>query len=1084
MTRPLIAQPAGHFPRAPLTDDQIQEDVVTNLNEHATAIDSLIAGGGHTDFYVTPVAYGADPTGATDSRAAIITALAAARSLGCRLHFSGGPTAVYLISKYIDIAGARRLRITSDGAVIRYPSDDLSIVADAVALSDAQARSGFLMRYCIDTTLDDLVFQGGTAQAFDTQNLGPAVYETNCQNTFGSYTAYDGNSVHQQDAQANTASTGDSLSVTTGVVTLTSSAALFQAGHLGRQITIADAANLNNGVFVITAVVSSTVVKFTNAAAVNETSSFHWEIDDGDRGTVLFRCHSERCRGVLTVPSHSRVLECSFRQPLTPDVTGIPLNFSKTSNTVTLTAANGAWTPAVVGRYILIQGSTTVGNDGLFQILTATTKTRFAPATLTYTNASGATELGDYVGAVPSTFWIPGGEKSGIGAGSAALAISGSVVTLTAATTSFSSEDIGKIIRIAGATTAGNNGAFVITAATATTVDYTNANGASETFANVWSLDGHDAGGNAGAAYGSTHAMYVFAGREDIEVTGCTFQGVRKNCVKASGSVLPIRGINVHHNTMIQCGGGFSGGADDANEHTSLHFDSNTLIDVATGRPGWGEAVGVSFLGSKNGTANANSFHYTQPAVPAADFRATQAGLICIQAARYSSGKTQPLEDFSARGNKATADRVNTLPLLLNSAMINVQECGIVNHWGGSGATFTKSGSVITLTDTTAAWSQDLTGSKIQIVGATTGGNNGTFTVTGVTGVSTLTYANGSGATEAFPLYAAYRIKRLVGARGGLCDLTLNECDGAAVNVFSTVSNVGMECQGTVANGCVIGFDSGSRTPRFSDCRLISPATSNAGLQVGTNTTFPLVYNNTITGGDLAAGSLAVPESPAAIRGDVGIGIGSFTRVDHPLLGKSGRLATPTTTLGHTELMIGFGSLLVEGDAFNFSGINTLVYTDDPAAAYPKFHTQAQLISCLTHTLAGADYGERFATPMTTGHIVAHKASTSADAFYIDSVNVLNPTALVIPRNDTAGGESIQYSRGEADGGPLAYNLPIWSPLVGFGCPILTADNAASAAVTAGGYFMTPAAKNTGAVGTIHTLTANTDGNEFRWYIP
>ncbi len=43
MARPLIPQPPGRFPRAPFTDDQVQEDIVTNLNEHASAIDSLTA---------------------------------------------------------------------------------------------------------------------------------------------------------------------------------------------------------------------------------------------------------------------------------------------------------------------------------------------------------------------------------------------------------------------------------------------------------------------------------------------------------------------------------------------------------------------------------------------------------------------------------------------------------------------------------------------------------------------------------------------------------------------------------------------------------------------------------------------------------------------------------------------------------------------------------------------------------------------------------------------------------------------------------------------------------------------------------
>lgn len=41
MSRPLITQTNGKFPRHAFQDLQVQEDIVTNLNEHATALDSM-----------------------------------------------------------------------------------------------------------------------------------------------------------------------------------------------------------------------------------------------------------------------------------------------------------------------------------------------------------------------------------------------------------------------------------------------------------------------------------------------------------------------------------------------------------------------------------------------------------------------------------------------------------------------------------------------------------------------------------------------------------------------------------------------------------------------------------------------------------------------------------------------------------------------------------------------------------------------------------------------------------------------------------------------------------------------------------
>lgn len=1025
-------------------------------------------------------------TSGTDDQAAIQRAMTAAIAAGNDLHF---PPGNYKISKFIDVVDARNLRIRGSAfSTITYPSDDTGVSASGGAASDAQARSAFLTRYCTNVTVENVVFQGGTHPSFDLVNTGVCLYETHTQGTrFVNCQAYDGNSLHQQDAQLGTAATGDSLAFSGGTVTLTNSSALFRAGHLGKEITISNATNpANNGVYVITGVTSTTVVTFLNAAGINETSSFYWQVDDGDRDTVIQNCRSQRCRSVVTVPSHSKILDCHFRQPMTPDLTGIPSKFVSGSPVV-MSAVNGTWDGSAVGKYVYVQGSTSSANDGLYKITAATARSRFVPATISYTNGGAVTEAA----AATSTFIIFGGEKTGKGNGATALAKSGSNVTLTATVNSFHASDIGKVVRIAIATTSGNNGAFIITAVPAANqITFVNSLGASETFAGAWSVDGHDACGAAGAAFGSTHAIYVFAGREDIEVANCTFVGVRKNCVKASGSTLPVRGIRVHDCHAVECGALWDGGADDANEHAELHCDGNTLIDVATGRPGWSEAIAIGFLGCKGASADRNHFYYTKPAVSACDGRNTIAGLACILAARYNSGKTQPLEDFSACGNKATADRVNTNASIVTSSMIVVTECGLNAYWGGSGATFTFSTPIVTLVDSTAAWSQDLVGSKIQILNATTGGNNGTFTVLSVTGTGSLTFSNASGAAEALPLYGVYRIKRTTATRGGTCKINHNESDGAATVVVTTTSCVGPEIVGNIMNGGSIALDSGSVTPRIAGNRLVSASGLAARIQVGSNTAWPVVYDNIKTADDIYGGALVTPEVPGTPRHDVGIGVDNFTIVDHPLLGKRGRVCP---TGGKPEAVFAFGSKLVEGDTFSWDGV-AITYTDNPAPAYPKFHTLADLVTAFATPKSGVtieDYGTRFHVPVTTGHgrFFFAAASASTGVPYLDTVNVLNPTALVFMRNATGGGESYLAGVGE-EVSTSDVHIPIWSPLAGFGGVVMTADKSPTgtattgAALLAGGWYVNPDIVNTGAVQVVTTVLAATGNEELRWELP
>jgi hypothetical protein len=778
----------------------------------------------------------------TDDRTAINAAVNAAISSGRGLHFPAGS---YLVSKYIDIAGARGLKIWGEtGAVIRYRSDNAAAVADGIALSNGQARSAFLLRGCQNVAIEGLLFQGNTSPLVDTGNIGSAIYQSRCMGTvIRNCAGYDGAGFHQQDAGANSIGTGDSLAFVGTTVTLTDAGGLFLPGHLGLSITLSGCTNPNNnGVFTITSYLSATQVTFTNPSPVAETSSFAWTIDDGDRGTVIESCRIERARAVTTVPSHSKILRCTFRHPMTADQGGIVSSFTNSAGIVTLSATNGTWDASVVGRYVKIAGSTSPGNDstaatnGAFLITAATKRGRYTPATLTYANASGVTEAGSSIG----TYWIPGGERVGVGAG---ISHSAGITTLTAAAGSFNPGDVNKVIRVSGATTAANNGSFIIlTAPTTSTVTYANAaaGAITEAYTKLWSIDGWDTAGPAGAVVGSAPFIYIFAGqdtnhgRENIEIAGNTFIGCRTYAVKVSGSASPIRNLHVHHNTAIECGGFFVGGADDAQEHAEFTVENNALVDVATGRPGWNQAVAIQLLGSRGVRVDNNTLLYTRPAISSLDGRNTQGGNLGISAAQYIAGRSQPLEDFSASGNKLLIDYQSNRPGITLSAGIQVTGAGLVARYR-TGGTLTINATTMTLTDSLALFSQDLVGAAIQLVNAPNAANNVTATVLSVPSATTLTFTNAAGVGGGVAA-GTYRIQPPATKRGSMCALRNNECDGAASIAVNTITCVAPEITGTIWNNSFGVIDSGSVTPRIAFGRQVGRNSSNAALQVGTST--------------------------------------------------------------------------------------------------------------------------------------------------------------------------------------------------------------------------------------------------------
>jgi hypothetical protein len=367
-------------------------------------------------------------------------------------------------------------------AVIVYGSGDTGIATDAIATSPQMARSAFLLRNCVDTVVEGLSFFGDNQQDVSTVNLGLGIYATRCSgNRILNCTQYRGNSLYGQDANVDTTGTGDSLAVSAGTVTLTDAGATFSTHQRLRNITVSGCTNqLNNGTFVVLTRPSATTVTYYNPAAVNETSSFAWSIDDGDRDTRIDNCRLLSNRAAMWTCSNSVISNCLIERPMGLDLTGIGDYLTDSGTTTTLVDARAKFGPWVVGKYIYIQGASTGANNGIFLI------TAYNSATsISYTNAgAAATE------AFTGTWWIQNGDKTGLGAGATAIAEAAGIVTFTAAADSFTASDVGKLLRVNIATTEANEGGYIITSyISPTQVTYTNANATSETFSGMWGVD-------------------------------------------------------------------------------------------------------------------------------------------------------------------------------------------------------------------------------------------------------------------------------------------------------------------------------------------------------------------------------------------------------------------------------------------------------------------------------------------------------------------------------------------------------------------------------------------------------------------
>ncbi len=1025
--------------------------------------------------------FGATGDDLTDDLAAIVAARDASDVEGGELIF---PPGTYRTSKYVDFEGWRGRKIFGSAfSVLHFPSDDVTVPLDSVVNARANpnqaARSGLLLRNCHGLTIEGLEFRGGTKQQITTTNIGCGIYVSHCSNLkvinpVGRY----GYGLITQEANPNSTGTGDSLTVAAGIVTVVDAAAPFSRGMVGRNLTVNNATNpVNNGRFPIATYVSPTTITYLNAYAITETSSFNWMIEDADTSTLVQGLRSYDQRGPCTVASNSRFLDCEWWRPMTQDYGGKPASFSISGAIVTMVMPRGSATPNVVGKHVYVRNATSAGNNGLFPILTSTPRTGTTPASITYTNASGVTELAS----ATSTWWIGNGESVGIGAGATALAKTGSTMTLTSSTAAFHAGMIGMAVRIALATSAGNVGSFLIASVpSSTTLTFENASGVAETFAKLWTVDSFDNVLSGGNSYGSTHIVYQYAGRSNTTIEDCRAYGCRKTAFKSSGSADNVDDFKVINSFGQECASFVVAGADDSQLHDGLTVTGCTVVDCGTGRQGWCDQIAIWALGARGIALNGNTHRATRNAISKIDGRDTVAGLYGTFAGQYSAGISQATEDVEIVGNKYIAAPTECDPSSVMGYAIGIVGVGLTARYR-TGGTLTKVGDVMTLTDTLGAFSQEMVGSLVTLVFSTGGNDIVDAVITSVTGTSSFSFTN-AGGTGGGVAAGTYKIQVPFGKRGGACRVAENQIHGSADGGINVQNCVGPIIESNIFSGIVKDIsEDGSKMPIIRHNRECGAATNNAKILITTATSFPIIYDNCTTGGGPNVG-VAI-----STRGDMGIGVGSSTPMDPPLLGKRGRMRA---TGARAELIVAYGSGWVQGDYLECNGIRC-TYKSSPGAN--QFDSFAGLVALLT-AIGGVDadeYGMHLTPTCPSGHIRIRLAAAAAvaDHIYINNIRTTNPTAGVVLRNALDSGEAMQYSRGQGSAGPIGTRSVIWSPMATFaGSAQISADNAAARTLLAAGWWQhEKASTNAGCCEVILHDDAGTDDGtateEFRWVL-
>ncbi len=1015
-----------------------------------------------------------------DDRSFIIAAVTAALVTGSALRF---PPGNYRLSKYVNIAGANKLQVLGSAfSFIYYASDDLTVVNDATALSVNEARSAFLVTYSNNVSFEGISFVGGD-HPLAQRNVGCGVYARHVVGlTVAKCTQRNGHSILAQDATKNSAGTGDSMAVAAGVVTLTDAAAPFSPGHRGRYITIPKADNLSNcGTFEILSATPTTVT-YLNPAAVAETSSFLWTIDDDDRNTVVEKCRIEHARGILTPGSHTRIVNCEFEQPMTRDLTGIGDLLSKDGTTMTLHDANATWDTSVVGRYVKIAGSTSGANNVTAQITAATAATRYTPGTLTFENAAGVPEP-----MVPSTssWWIAGGDKVGRGAGATALAKTGSTMTLTASAPAFSPSVVGMALHVTGVVTPANYGVFIVTAyISPTQISYENSLGVAETFNGIWALDSRDAWPDVGGTYGSDHAIYVFGGRVNILVDGCTFTGIRKTCVKVSGSSGPIDSVEIRGCFARECGTFAVVGADDTQRHSGINIHHNYIIDCGTGRRGWQDQCAIEVYGSRGTRIERNTFSYTRKCLEYVRDLGSVAERFVISVKRYVYGFSQPLEDLTIEGNVISGDpRTSKFDHIVETA-ISVRDAGSVS-FHGVGGTFTKSGSTMTLSAPgILGIGRDQVGMQISLHNCPDAANNIVATVLSVPSAGTCTFTNASGvglgaACGAFRITPKRPHPTVNWNTSNHCRVLANTVNAVGSTAFRLERCASPTIRGNAWSGVSVGINIvGCSMPVINDNQEMAQENNNPNIVLGPGTSWPVVFDNyssnaSVSGSESIKAALRIADAAGAV-------------VDYPLLGKSGR-ARPSDA--KEELVVAYGAGFADGDTiyvWNGATFGIFVYKAS-APTGSQFNTFAGLVALIDAmaNITCVDYGAGFSDgSVSTQHmLIRGSAAGTGTGTYFTIIDTANPTSLVLLRNQVASGSARCDSRGGGSAGPTADKTVVWSQLCRLaGGAILYPDNASGRTLLGNSFLTLKDANNDGCCAVVqHDTSVGTE--EFRWLL-
>ncbi len=597
----------------------------------------------------------------------------------------------------------------------------------------------------------------------------------------------------------------------------------------------------------------------------------------------------------------------------------------------------------------------------------------------------------------------------------------------------------------------------------------------------------------AGSTYGSTHFIYYFAGRSRCKVIGCEFYYGRTVGVKISGSSYPINGIEIAHNTFVECGMAWIAGADDAQEHSSMEFHSNRILSCGLGRMGWNLQWGAGVLGARGVLVHHNQFHADHDAVQSHVDGGALGGTYGFFAGRYVAGRSQPLDDVQFTHNTFTINATKCVPARVAIAGAHFERVGERAKWATAG-TLTKVGNTMTLVDPSAFFTQEDVGASIAFYGAPNAGNNNTlalntrvadFTVLSVTGVTTLTFDNVAGVGGGVAA-GTYRVTPKTGAgarRGGVCKVTGNTFAGYGSTGIETANCVTPVLAENIFNGhglCVIEI--GSLSPRIYNNTELGTFASSTGarIQISSSTAWPIVHGNFFANGALSGGNLSIGSEGPAIRSDMGIGVDNSTPIDHPLLGVRGRCKA---TGGKAEIVFAYGSGHVDGDTIGINGVLYKYKAVGPGAG--EFNSMASLIALVGSGFVAEDYGVGLTGVPTTGHIRMRLAALAslADHGFIDTINTLNPTALVVLRNDVAAGESIAYTRGEAIAA-VQKRFVVWSPCVGRNPPMVQPDDAAAAGLMASsGWHPEKVTKNAGSCMPFTCVNATAGTEEFSWMI-